>query len=478
MSQTPASASWDWNSSEKYKLIFEMSPELVIILDNKGVVIDVNGRLEDWIGYSRNEVVGKNVAVLPFLTAKSKMVVAKNFASRMLGNHIDPYEIAIVGKNWQRHTGRIAATPIRGGQGKIVGEIVMASNVTNVTQAQEERDSFFELSLDLLCVASLDGFFLDVNPRFTEVLGYSKEEILSKPFLEHVHPEDLEKTKKALGALREGKDLVGFVNRYVAVDGSSKSLSWACPAPKPGANVLYAVARDVTEQTVLQVELEKFRTAIECTNDVVFMTGTDGIIRYVNPAFTALYGFEEQEVLGQNPRILKSNKQEAEFYKKLWKNLNEGKRVTVELVNKTKEGKLVDIESSLTPVHGPGGGTMGFLAIQRDVTLKKVAEKHVVLRNEELEKLNRLMVGRELQMVKLKKEVEKLEKIISTMNLGKSKQVEVVAAEQRMEPVASVENTEPEVSDRARELQKAMNLTVDRELRMVEMKKELKINEK
>ena len=84
----------------------------------------------------------------------------------------------------------------------------------------QELSKFFNLSLNLLCIANVDGTFEKINPQFKNLLGFEDQEILSTPILDFVHPDDREKTVKALEQLGEGKEVVNFENRYYAKDKS------------------------------------------------------------------------------------------------------------------------------------------------------------------------------------------------------------------------------------------------------------------
>jgi diguanylate cyclase (GGDEF)-like protein/PAS domain S-box-containing protein len=117
-----------------------------------------------------------------------------------------------------------------------------------VQQVVAEHEAFFTQSLDLLCIATTDGNFHKINRAFERALGYTQEELLSRPFFELVHPDDLEQTRQEVAKLSAGVDTLTFDNRYRHKDGSYRWLNWTTPAPAPGARYLYAVARDVTEQ--------------------------------------------------------------------------------------------------------------------------------------------------------------------------------------------------------------------------------------
>ena len=91
-------------------------------------------------------------------------------------------------------------------------------------RAEEELDRFFTLSLDLLCIANFDGYFLRLNPAWERTLGISREELLAKPWLEFVHPDDREATISARSTIVNDTELTAFENRYRARDGSYKWL--------------------------------------------------------------------------------------------------------------------------------------------------------------------------------------------------------------------------------------------------------------
>lgn len=133
-------------------------------------------------------------------------------------------------------------------------------------ELQRERDSldkFFSLSLDLLCIAGVDGRFRRVNAAF-DALGYSQEVLLSTPFLEFVHPDDRAATVAEVEQLARGIPTVGFENRYRCEDGSYRWLLWSS-APDP-SGTLYAVARDITDRRAMEEELRQTLRTAERSN--------------------------------------------------------------------------------------------------------------------------------------------------------------------------------------------------------------------
>jgi two-component system, sensor histidine kinase and response regulator len=130
------------------------------------------------------------------------------------------------------------------------------------TRAQTELDRFFTLSLDMLCVAGFDGYFRRVNPAWKRGLGYSETELLSRPFIEFVHPDDREATLEEVRNLAEGKEVIYFENRYLHHDGTMRWLMWTA-SPYREQQVIYAAARDITERKAAEETMASYARDLE-----------------------------------------------------------------------------------------------------------------------------------------------------------------------------------------------------------------------
>ena len=129
-------------------------------------------------------------------------------------------------------------------------------------RAQEELDRFFVLSRDLFCIAGFDGFFKRLNPTWNRVLGYEMHELLGRPYMEFVHPEDREATLAEGRKVEEGADTITFENRYRCKNGCYRWLQWAA-TPYRGEQVIYAAARDVTERKIAEAQLDANRMQLQ-----------------------------------------------------------------------------------------------------------------------------------------------------------------------------------------------------------------------
>jgi eukaryotic-like serine/threonine-protein kinase len=165
-----------------------------------------------------------------------------------------------------------------------------------------ERDlaRFFELSLDLFCLAGLDGFFKQINQNFTRVLGYSTEELLAKPFIDLVHPDDCEQTRLQVVKLSQGLPVVRFENRYRDRSGNYKWFEWTAKAV-PEEGIIFATARDITERKHLE---QRLAAIVESSPMAMVMTDRAGRIVQLNREAEKLFGFQREELAGQMVEML------------------------------------------------------------------------------------------------------------------------------------------------------------------------------
>ena len=125
---------------------------------------------------------------------------------------------------------------------------------TRTQRAEEELSGFFAQSLDMLCIAGLDGYFTRLNPAWKRTLGWTLEELQARPFLDFVHPDDRQATLAQVGVLAAGAPTIAFENRYRCKDGPYRWLQWNARS-LPDRRLIYATARDVTDQKRLERQI-------------------------------------------------------------------------------------------------------------------------------------------------------------------------------------------------------------------------------
>jgi two-component system, cell cycle sensor histidine kinase and response regulator CckA len=168
-------------------------------------------------------------------------------------------------------------------------------DITETVKTRREIETIYEMSLDLMCIADINtATFLRVNPAFTEVLGYTEEELLNRPFLEFVHPDDLDRTIAVMeDKLQKGEKLITFENRYITKSGKYIWLNWTShPIPEEG--ITFAIAHDITSRKQREERLkaseQKFRSYVDNAPNGIFVIDGNGRFIDTNPAMCEIAG--------------------------------------------------------------------------------------------------------------------------------------------------------------------------------------------
>jgi PAS domain S-box-containing protein len=180
-------------------------------------------------------------------------------------------------------------------------------------------------------------------------------------------------------------------NKEVEVEVEDRTISLTF-APVPAADYVNVYGLDITDRKRAGEEVRRLSRAIEQSPSMVVITDTQGHIEYVNPKFTQVTGYAADEVLGQNPRLLKSGEQPPEFYQELWETILSGREWRGEFANKRKDGAFFWELASISPVRNAEGVTTSFVKVAEDITSRKQSEEALVqyavelqARNEELD---------------------------------------------------------------------------------------------
>jgi PAS domain S-box-containing protein len=256
-------------------------------------------------------------------------------------------------------------------------------------QAQLERDRFFNLSRDMLCIAGFDGYFKRINPAWEKILGYTARELTSQPFITFVHPDDRAKTIAETANLVKGGETIDLENRYRCKDGTYRWLLWSARA-MPGDEVIYASARDTTERRQIEEKLrlseERLRLMVESLRDyAIFMLSPEGKVMSWNSGAERIHGFTAGEIVGQHfSRFYPADKVAEKFPDMELKLAAENGRFEDEGRRLRKDGTSFWANVIITPMRNSQGELIGFVKVTRDITARKVAAERIENLNHEL----------------------------------------------------------------------------------------------
>jgi len=233
--------------------------------------------------------------------------------------------------------------------------------------AWTQTDTFFRLSPDLFGVASSDGYFKRLNPAWERCLGWSPQELLARPYIDFVHPEDRAATLTEEAKLAQGATSVEFFNRFACRDGSYRWLEWNT-APDEKREQLFCAARDVT---VERQAAQYTRSLIEASLDPLVTINPEGKITDVNEATVRVTGVERKELLGSDFSGHFTQPDKArEGYRRVFA---EGFVTDYPLTFRRVDGTLTDVIYNATLYRDAAGAGRGVVAAARDVTALRSA---------------------------------------------------------------------------------------------------------
>ncbi len=260
-------------------------------------------------------------------------------------------------------------------------QLELENALTEVESKENEINNFFQLSLEIMCVANIDGYFKRINPSFERILGYKTHTFLTQPFISFVHPDDREATVKAVQDLSEGKELIGFENRYRCQDGSYRWFKWMAAAYR---GLIYATAHDLTEEKLTQEWQNRQLAATETATDGIAILNDDKFI-YVNQAHSDIFGYSQpEELLGKSWRILYQPEDIALFEREIFPILQDKGKWQGIVKAKHRDGHFFDEELTLNFTKAGD-----LICVCQDVSDRIAAETELRSQKAQLSLLNR-----------------------------------------------------------------------------------------
>ncbi|OPZ24984.1 MAG: Blue-light-activated protein [Deltaproteobacteria bacterium ADurb.BinA179] len=216
-----------------------------------------------------------------------------------------------------------------------------------------------------------DRRFRYVNEEMTKIFDRTVEEMIDHMELqEAIYPEDLPQVVQNVRQ-QNARGFKSMHHEFRIVTGkgevrnvevlSSRTLYQGKPA-------VIGTLLDITQQHRAQEELRRLSTAVEQAAEDIIITDPEGIIQYVNPAFEKITGYSRAEAIGRNPRFLQSGRHDSAFYKRLWDTLRDGRIWTGHLIDRRKDGDIIEEDTTISPLTTSTGKLMGYVALKRDVT--------------------------------------------------------------------------------------------------------------
>ena len=308
------------------------------------------------------------------------------------------------GESW---VGSYSFSPIRDEAGVIVGSVIVGRDITEAKRIQSALHrsetryrALFEMSRDALMIVEPPSWrFTAANPATIAMFGArGEEDFMSRAPWElspERQPDNRASPDKAAEmmetAMRTGSHYFEWTHQRLSGEPFPASVLLA-RIEVEGQTMLQATVRDETERKRAEAEHERLTTAIEQAAETIFVTDAQGTIVYVNPAFEAVSGYTRAELVGRNPRLLKSGVQDEAFYRAFWETISDGKIWHGRLVNKKKDGTHYTEDATVSPVRDASGNIASYVAVKRDITRDLNLEAQL-LQSQKMEGIGRLAGG-------------------------------------------------------------------------------------
>lgn len=383
------------DSESRYRRLFETAQDGILILDAAtGAITDANPFLLEMLGYSLEECLGKRLWELgPF-----KDVEESKAAFRELQNkeYIRYEDLPL-----QTHDGRLIDVEFVSNAYPVEGKRVIQCNIRDVSSrkhAEQARDllaAIVESSGDAIIGQTLDGTILSWNQGAETMYGYTEEEAKGRN-ISLIVPEDRTDEKTEIHTrVEKGEVIPPYETSRKRKDGKRIDVSIKVSPIRDSSGQVIGVSvigRGISHLKQAERARARLALAVEHTDESVVITETDGTITYVNPAFEEITGYRREEVIGQNPRLLKSGRQGPELYQAMWATLERGQAWTGTLTNRRKDGTLYEAEAVISPVRDETEQVINYVAVERDVTRERYLEEQL-RQSQKMEAIGQLAGG-------------------------------------------------------------------------------------
>jgi PAS domain S-box-containing protein len=415
-------------SEARYRLLVEKMSDGLVTIDEKMRFTYVNDKFCDMVGYTRQELIGRKLSLI--MTEEQLKIVKNELVGRRRGRS-SIYEVNLRCKDGTAIYVLISGATISHQDDSYAGSLGVFTDITQRKQAEEalrEREKLLTNILDILPVGvwimDETGKLTFGNPagqriwagaryigpeKFGEYKGWWVESG------EPIAPDEW----AAARAIHKGETSIGELVEIEAFDGTHRLIlnsalpMWNAEQQISGAIV---VNEDITERVRTDERIRLQSTALNFAANAIVITDCDGNITWVNPAFTRLTGYSPQEVIGGNPRLLKSNVQDEHFYHNLWETILSGQVWHGEIINRRKDGNLYTEEMTITPVQARAGKITHFIAIKQDITARKRIERDLRQAKEAAEKAHQAEEERRQDAERRQRVAESLGDVITALN--------------------------------------------------------------
>lgn len=290
-------------SEIQYRRLAEDMPLLVITFQDDGTITYANNLLASSFSKAQSDLIGTNF--FSYLSEIDKAIVLEKMHLLTPESPIESHEHLTILPTGEEVYHRWTNRAFFNASGAMISVQSVGENITTRKQLEHEREKyfrFFHLSTDILCIADADGCFRRVSPSFTKLTGFEEAELLTKPFVDFIVPEDRARTAQEIKSRSQSHLKRQFENHYICKDGSTVLLSWAAYFDSE-TGMTYASARDITAlrqtEDALRESQARNQALISAIPDIIFTNNRNGEYLSVHAADPSMLYFSPDYFLGK-----------------------------------------------------------------------------------------------------------------------------------------------------------------------------------
>ena len=380
-------------SAEEIKDLYNRAPCGYHSLDDGGVIVRINDTELEWLGYARDEIVGKT-HISDLLTPNSARMFQDNFAEFKARGWVHGLELEMVRRNGTILPVLLNATAVKDSDGRFVMSRSTLHDITEhkrseaaLQESEVRLQAFLDNSPSVIFAKDLDGRYLHVNAQFRRRFGLSKRQIAGSTDDDLFAPHQAAIFRANDREVIERGTALEFEETVDYVDGPRTNIVCKFPIPDAAGNIVAigGIATDITERIEAEAARARLASIVESSQDAIFTRSPDGIIQSWNAGAECLYGYTAAEAIGQPiSRLVPPDRKHERADN--WRRLSQGQPVPpYETVRITKDGRRINVSVSLSPLRDRAGNVTGVAAIIHDITKRKRAEEEIRRLNQELE---------------------------------------------------------------------------------------------
>ena len=384
-------------SEERYRTVVEESFDGIMVHDGEFIIF-ANRRAHQMLGYEPGDLVG--LSFRNTSSPESHDLLIQRAEARLRGEEVpSQYEVKSVRRDGTVFETEISARLVTMGGRKFIQTWFRdISDKKKADAALRESEEKFATAFRsnpgaITIFRQEDGVCVDVNQGFTTMYGWEREEAIGRTSLELGIWEDPDHNARRLRLLQSTGAVRNYEFRFRNKNGATgTALNSAEIIDLGGVNHILSISQNITDRKKAEEEALRLATAIEQAAEDIIITDLNGAMVYVNPAFERLTGYAKEEVLGENPRILKSGRHDPAFYQGLWETITAGRVWTSRITNRRKNGEFIELEATISPIFNSEQTITGFVSVKRDITEQKKLETQL-RQSQKMEALGTLAGG-------------------------------------------------------------------------------------